>query len=188
MSYFKPRNLLLVLALVLALGLALTIVRNYRPEKRLETLVKALPEGVNLALQDIDYTHLEDGKPRWRLVALQVEHQSAAGILSIKDPQLVFYSEQGQEEGALVAASGEVSSDYQQVKLRGDVMLTSPGGFTLQTQELDYAHDTHTATSDADVTIIRGGMKLQGRGLVFDLPRQRLTLASQVRGLIAQGQ
>lgn len=188
MSYFKPRNLLLLLALLLALGLAVTIARNFRPEKRLETLAKSLPEGVNLALQDIDYTHIENGKPRWKLVARQVEHQAAAGILGISDPRLTFFAEQdGQEEGTLVAASGEVSSDYQMVKLRGDVVLTSSAGYTLRTQQLDYDLATQTATSDTDVAIEKAGMELRGRGLVFKLKQQQLTLVSHVRGVFAEG-
>ena len=73
MSYLKPRNLLLVLALVLALVLFAVIAMRYSPEQQLEAVVKALPKCIDVALEDIDYTHIEDGKPRWRLVSNQVE-------------------------------------------------------------------------------------------------------------------
>lgn len=189
MSYFRPRNLLLVLALFLATGLAVTITRNFRPEKKLEAIVKALPEGVELSLQDIDYTHLEDGRPRWRLVAEQVERQAASGLLVVRNPQLTFYAERdGREEGTLTAESGEVSDDYLKVRLRGDVVLKKADGYTLQAEQLDYDHDQQSVTSDAAVSLTSTGMKLQGRGLVYNLKQQRLTLASQVRGVFAEGQ
>lgn len=188
MSYFKPRNLLLVVALLVALALAVMISRNFRPEDRLEALVKTLPEGVNLALQDIDYTHIENGLARWRLIASQVEHQATAGKLTISEPKLIFYAERdGLEEGSLTATSGEVSSDYRKVGFRGDVVLKSSRGYTLHTQQLDYDHDTQTAISESEVQVSKGSMTLQGRGLTFQLKQQKLTLASQVRGVFKEG-
>ena len=109
MSYFRPRNLLLVLALVLAVILLAMIAMRYRPENNLQTLVKALPEGIDVSLQDIDYTHIEAGRARWRLVARQVERQAKTRTLVVSSPQMSFYDEQGEVTGSLQADTGEVS-------------------------------------------------------------------------------
>lgn len=182
MSYFKPRNFLLVLALGLALVLLAVISLRYRTESQLQSLVEALPKGIDVALQDIDYTHIEDGSARWRLVAQQVERQSASGVLGLIGPQLNFYDEQGEPEGSLQASKGEVSDDYQQVRLRGDVVLKSFAGYTLYTDSLDYDHATQKATTVAHVRMVADGMDLEGDGLVFYLQQERLLLNADVKG------
>jgi LPS export ABC transporter protein LptC len=182
MRYFKPRNLLLVLALVLALILLAVIALRYRTENHLQSLVKALPKGIDVSLQDIDYTHLEEGRARWRLVAQQVERQSASGVLGLVGPQLSFYDEQGAVKGFLKADKGDVSDDYQLVRLRGDVVLKNSAGYTLYTDSIDYDHTTQRAITDAHVRMIGDGVHLEGTGLVFYLKQERLQLQANVKG------
>lgn len=182
MSYFKPRNLLLVLALGMALVLIAVISLRYRTENQLQSLVEALPQGIDVALQDIDYTHIEDGRARWRLVAQQVERQSASGVLGLIGPQLNFYDEQGEAKGSLQSDKGEVSDDYQRVRLRGDVVLKSSAGYTLYTESLDYDHTTQKATTVAHVRMVAEGLHLEGNGMVFYLQQERLLLNADVKG------
>jgi LPS export ABC transporter protein LptC len=182
MSYFKSRNLLLVLALGLALILLSVIVMRYRPESQLQTLAKSLPEGIDVSLQDIDYTHIENGKPQWRLVAQQVERQSESGALDLVRPQLSFYNEQGEPEGSMQAGIGEVSDDYLQVRLREDVVLKNTAGYTLYTDQLDYDHATQVATTDEHVRLIGDKVNLEGVGLQFYVKSKFLRLEKQVKG------
>jgi len=91
MSYLKPRNFLLVLALALALMLIVVIAMRYSPEQQLEAVVKALPKGIDVALEDIDYTHIEDGTPRWRLVSNQVKRKADSDVLGLTEPELNFF-------------------------------------------------------------------------------------------------
>jgi len=183
MSYFKPRNLLLVLALGLALTLLVVIALRYRPGNQLQTIVKALPEGIDVSLQDIDYTHIENGKARWRLVAKQVERKASSGVMGVSSPHLSFYDKEGEPEGSLQAGNGEVSNDYQNVSLREDVVLKNSDGYTLYTDHLDYDHATQTATTDARVRLVGDDMHLEGTGLAFNLRQERLSLKADVKGI-----
>lgn len=182
MSYFKPRNFLLVMALVLALALLVVIALRFSPESQLETVLKALPEGIDVSLEDIDYTHIEDGHPRWRLVSNQVERVASSGVLGLNDPELEFFDEQGQIEGFMSAARGEVSSDYQSVQLSGDVVLKHDSGYTLQTERIDYDHATRSVKTDAHVLMLAEGMRLEGMGLHFHVDEKRLQLNADVEG------
>lgn len=184
MRNFKPRNLLLVLALALALVLLIVIVLRYRTETQLQSLVKALPKGIDISLQDIDYTHLEEGKARWRLVAQQVERQSASGSLALIGPQLSFFDEQGVEKGSLKAGRGELSDDYKKVRLRDNVILKKSSDYTLYTDSLDYDHETQLVKTKASVRMVSDGAHLEGKGLVFDVKRERLQLNADVKGVI----
>lgn len=182
MRDFKPRILLLVTAFGLALVLLAVIALRYRPGSQLQTLVEALPQGIDVAMQDIDYTHIEEGRPRWRLVAEQVERQAASGNFGVSRPQMSFFDPHGEVTGSLEAGAGEVSDDYDKVSLRGDVVLQSATGYTLYTDHLDYDQLTQSASTDAPVRLVADGLHLQGTGLAFDVRQQRLSLHAHVRG------
>lgn len=182
MSYFKPRNLLLALALGLMLILLVVILLRFRPGSQLQTLVKALPEGVDVSLQDIDYTHIEEGRARWHLVAQQAERNAASGEIGLVRPRLNFFDDQGLPKGSLEAGKGEVSDDYQQVRLRDDVVIKNSTGYTLYTDRLAYDHATQMATTDAHVRLVADGVHLEGKGLVLYLKQERLKLQADVKG------
>jgi LPS export ABC transporter protein LptC len=182
MSYFKPRNLLLVMALGLALILLAVIALRYRPASQLQKVVKALPKGIDVSMQDIDYTHLEEGRARWRLVARQVARQAETGLLAVSRPRMSFYDAQGSPSGSLEADLGEVSDNYQKVELKGHVVLKDPDGYSLYTDQLDYDQSSRTATSEAHVQLIGKGVRLEGTGLVYNVPKRHLQLQADVEG------
>lgn len=182
MSNFKPRNLFLVLALILALVLLAVIAWRYRPEAQLQTLVKALPEGIDVSLQDIDYTHVEAGRASWRLVAQQIERQAGTAILSIRNPQVTFFAANGEVDGTLQATRGEVSEDYQRVVLDEDVVLQNASGYTLYTDHLVYEAGTQTATTEGPVRLQSERVALRGRGLEYHLNTKRFRLKADVKG------
>ncbi len=184
MSYFKHRNLLLILALALALTLLVVIALRYRPGNQLQALVKTLPKGVDISLQDIDYTHIEEGKARWHLVAQQIERNSASGGLDLNSPHLNFYDEKGELQGALQSGKGVVSDDYQQIELRTDVVLKNSAGYTIYSDRLDYDHATQIATTDARVLLVSDGLRLEGTGMTFSLKTKQLKLHADVTAVL----
>lgn len=184
MSYFKPRNLLLVAAFCLTLALLVVIALRYRPEGALQQVVKALPEGVDVSLEEIDYTHIENGKSRWRLVAQEVKRQSESKVLAVSSPHLYFFDDMGREEGELKAGRGEVSEDYRQVHLIDNVVLSNASGYTFYTDRLDYDRDTQIASTDAHVRLVSDDLDLEGKGMTLHVQKQRVLLRSAVKGKI----
>ena len=172
------------LALLLAVGLAAVIALRYQPEAQVKAVVEALPAGVDLSLRDIDYTHVEGGAARWRLVAKEASRDSGAGLLTVTSPHLTFYGEDGAEQGTLAAKQGEVSNDYRLVRLSGQVAMEGVQGYSLYTEHLEYDHNTRLATTDAPVQMRGRGVELRGDGLVFDFERRHLTLLSGVNGTV----
>jgi len=184
MSYLRPRNFLLVSAVVLVAILLAVIASRYRPAGTLEKIAKALPEGVDVSLQDIDYTHTEDGRARWRLVARQVERKAQTSTLEISSPRMSFFDDNGATSGTLQAARGEVSEDYRRVQLQGDVVLTNTAGYTLYTDQLSYDSETETASSAAHVRLESERLHLEGRGMEARLRAKQLVLKEQVQGVL----
>ncbi len=182
MSYLKPRNFLLVLALALALAIIALIAMRYSPESQLEAVVKSLPTGIDVSLEDIDYTHVENGLPRWRLVSSQVERKADSGILGLVEPELKFFDEQGEPAGSIRALRGEVSSDYQAIKVFGDVAMQHVGGYSFKTESLDYDHSTQQLTTASQVVMLASGMRLEGTGMTLYLQKKRVQLNADVEG------
>lgn len=180
MSYFRARNLLLVAALLVAIALAVTVAIRYQGEKVIKIAAEALPEGVDLALKDIDYTHVEEGVARWRLQAEQVEHQSSKELLQVRSPHLDFYDEQGQFQGTLVADDGQVSNDYHQVLVTGNVVLESVDGYKFYTETLNYDHGQQQVTTEAPVRLVGERLEMTGRGMLLNLVSRELTVKADV--------
>ena len=184
MNLLKPRHLLLLLALLLAGALATIVALRYRPSVELAEVVKALPSGVDLALQDINYTHSEAGVARWRLVAKQVQHRSEQQGVVVADLQLTFFDPEGIEQGKLTARNGLVNADFSVVEVRGEVQIVSRNGYTLQTDHLTYRQEDRSIRTDAPVRLISTDMQLDGVGMTVDLAKQRLQVHDKVRAVV----
>ena len=184
MTLFKSRHLLLVLAVVLAGVLAIIVAVRYRPPLDTAKLVKALPTGVDLALQDINYTHTEGGVARWRLVAKQVAHRPGEQVTAVNDLQLTFYDAGGREQGTMSAQAGRIASDFSWVEVRDAVTIVSRHGYTLQTDHLTYRQEARSITTEAPVRLTGNGLQLDGVGLQLDLETQRLRVPAQVHAVL----
>jgi len=184
MTLLKSRHLLLLLALILAGALAAIVALRYRPAGQLAEVVKALPSGVDLALQDINYTHSEAGVARWRLVAKQVQHRAEQQGMVVADLQLTFFDPEGVEQGKLTARNGQVNADFSVVEVRGEVQIVSRNGYTLQTDHLTYRQEDRSIHTDAPVRLISTDMQLDGVGMTVDLAKQRLQVHNKVRAVV----
>jgi len=184
MNLLKSRHLLLLLALILAGTLAAIVALRYRPAGQLAEVVKALPSGVDLALQDINYTHSEAGVARWRLVAKQVQHRAEQQGMVVADLQLTFFDPAGVEQGKLTARNGQVNADFSVVEVRGEVQIVSRNGYTLETDHLTYRQEDRSIRTDAPVRLVSKSMQLDGVGMTVDLTTQRLQVHDKVRAVV----
>jgi lipopolysaccharide export system protein LptC len=79
--------------------------------------------------------------------------------------------------------SGWVSEKRNLLRLRGDVVTTSPvedpRSIVMKTRQLNVYPNTRKATSAALVTVTEPGLTMRGRGLDADLAARRFTLLSQ---------
>lgn len=82
------------------------------------------------------------------------------------------------------ARNGWVAADGNELRLRGDVLVTSPPEqrkVAMNTEQLNVYPDRDLATSSAVVTITQPGSILRGRGLETNLASKHYELKSQVR-------
>jgi lipopolysaccharide export system protein LptC len=183
MSYFKFRHLFLLLALVLAFVLIIYITMRIQPNISFNAMKQSLPSGVDVALQEVDYTHLQQGLPRWRLIAQQVARDSQSKTLTVSNPSLTFFDDLGNQNGSLSADRGLVDENFQSVKLSANVVLNSITGYTLYTERLIFDNEKNLASTDEYVRIESSGMSLEGQGLIYDLQMKQLQIKDQVNAV-----
>lgn len=184
MPLFRARNLLLLLALLLAVVMAAIVATRYRPSVEVLTAARSLPVNVEAALQDIRYTHTEGDVPRWRLFAKQVERQVEGGVTTVGDLQVTFFDPKGAEQGTLMARSGVVNSDFTEIAVRDQVVVTSRRGYTLNTERMIFRQADRTVSTDAPVSLTAGGLQVNGTGMVLDLGTQKMKFLGGVRAVI----
>lgn len=184
MALLRPRNLLLLLALLLLGALAAIVAYRYRPPAKVAELVKALPSGVDLALQEIRYSHTEGGIERWRLVAGRVEHLSAEKQTAIRNLELRFFDASGAEQGVLKAVNGQVNADFSVIEVRDQVEFVIRDGYHLQTTNLTYTQQDRSIRTDAPVMMAGKALELKGVGLHLDFGTRRLKILDRVRATI----
>ena len=184
MTLLKPRNLLLLLALLLFGALAAIVAYRYRPPANVAELVKALPSGVDVALQEIRYSHTEGGVERWRLVAGRVEHRAADRLTAIRNLELRFFDAKGVEQGVLKAINGQVNSDFSVIEVRDQVEFVIQNGYRLQTTNLTYTQRDRSIRTDAPVLMAGKTLELRGVGLHIDFETRRLKILDRVHAMI----
>lgn len=184
MTVFKLRNLLLLLALLLAGAMAIVVAVRYRPPVDVVEVAKSLPAGVDVALQEINYTHSEGGVARWRLVARQVERRANEQVTLLEGLQLTFNDAGGVEQGTLKALRGRVNADFSEVEVHDQVEIVSHSGYTLQTDHLTYRQQDRSLRTDAPVLLTAEGLRVEGVGMHLDVDTRRLQLSAKVRAVM----
>lgn len=183
MSYFKFRHLFLLLAVVLAFILFIYIKMRIQPNISFDTIKQSLPSGVDVALKDVDYTHLQQGSPRWRLIAQQVARDSQSKTLTVSNPELTFFDDVGEQSGFLSAERGLVDENFQTVQLSTNVVLNNVTGYALYTEQLNFDNDKNVVFTEDFVRIEADGMRLEGQGLIYNLPMKQLEIKEEVNAV-----
>lgn len=185
MTLLRPRNILLVLTLLIVVALGITIALRYQAVEEIQQVVEAMPKGVDLALEGIDYTHTENGRALWRLVADRAEHLSDVDLIKVQELELHYFDpDQSRGQVSLRGRSGEVDRDFRRVEVQGDVSVVMEGGYTLQTDTLFFDADSKLIHSPSRVVIIGKRARLQGTGMRLELTRRRIELMADVSAVL----
>ena len=173
---------LILLAVAIAAGWA--IIRE-RANLRASGEAEARPDYI---LHDFQIITLQkDGTEGFTLLAPKLARTPGNHEMNIDRPTFLFPDKNG-ERWRSRSATGWVSGDSKEVRLRGNVILDNPEGakkMRVQTEALNVFPDANRATSDQQVTITQPGATIRGRGLEAQLDTQRVTLKSEVRARYA---
>lgn len=137
-------------------------------------------------LENFELVSLDSaGQEAFTLRAPWLQRNPADATLSLREPVFLLPEEDGEYYWDLRAATGWISGDSSEMRLKGDVVAVSDptGGraMRMETDTLQVFPDERRARTDAAVTITQPGTTMQGTGMEADLAGKRFQLTSKVQ-------
>ena len=135
-------------------------------------------------LRDYEIISLDsEGKEAFTLRGPELQRDQGIKSMSLQTPLFLIPDRNG-AYWEVRAQHGLVPEDGKELRLRGDVVATSPAQVPpptrIETSELNLFPRENRATSSVAVTITRPGLTMRGRGLEADFNRQQVALLSDV--------
>lgn len=135
-------------------------------------------------LRDYEVVSLDsDGNEAFTLRGPELQRDLGAKSMTLLTPLFLVPDRNG-AYWEVRAKHGFVPEDGKELRLRGDVVATSPVQVPpptrIETAELNLFPRANRATSTVAVTVTRPGLTMRGRGLEADFNRQQISLLSDV--------
>lgn len=143
------------------------------------------PARSDYVLRDFEMTALnQEGLESFTLRAPLLEQDPGDRTIAIQTP-LFFVPETEGGHWQARSETGWVSADHDELRLEGDVRMTSPaeGGrdIALATERMTILPEPNLARSDELVTVQQPGSRIEGRGMEVDLTSRRYQFFSEVK-------
>lgn len=130
-------------------------------------------------LQGLTYTQVEDGRRKWTLSAEGVRWDQEAEVAYLDQVRVRFFL----KDDGWINLSGDTGSydrNRQIVTLEGSVRGVSHDGMTLETELLTYSEEREVVETDSLVTISGDRFNVTGKGMVVQVPEEKVTFQSRV--------
>lgn len=137
-------------------------------------------------LEDFQLVSLDkEGIEAFTLRAPYLKRDPVDETLALREPVFLLPEEGADFYWDLRAATGWISADSEELRLRGDVVaISDPQGereMRMRTETLDVFPRQRRARSGDAVTITQPGTTMRGTGLEADLAEKRFQLTSKVQ-------
>jgi lipopolysaccharide export system protein LptC len=173
------RTALTLFLLVAAVVSAWSVLRHRAPGAH----APATPGRSDYVLHDVDLVVLDEtGQESFSVRGPRIARDPAEQAMSLASPVFLLPDSDG-AYWQVRARDGWVSPAGDELRLTGDVRVTSPPGqrkVALNTEQLNVFPDRDLATTPAAVTITQPGSILNGVGLETNLATRHYELNSQV--------
>jgi LPS export ABC transporter protein LptC len=178
-------RLLVVALLVAALGGGGWLLWGEIAARRAADLVPPPADVMPDVAQRIQHFHrvkVVDGRKVWEVSAREAQYREDEGRLTVLEPVLALYLEDGGEV-SLRGASGTVFLDGRELKrveVEGAIAVQL-GDYALTTERASYEMDRDLVIAPGRVQILGGGLEAEGDGMEVEVGAQRLRLTDEVR-------
>jgi LPS export ABC transporter protein LptC len=144
--------------------------------------------GPEMVLRQVSIVETRAGAPLWEVRADQVEVLDRDGITilsRVTQPiEVVFHSPQGRV--VCQANRARVDTRTKDVNLEGSVVARSDQGTEVRTESLRWIAATRRLQTDQAVTISRGGLSSQGRGMEADTELERVRIFQNITSQVGR--
>jgi LPS export ABC transporter protein LptC len=177
------------LIILISMGVVLSVLGGYllfgghgEEEEIIPEVKKDANTTADLTLDDIHYVETKGKKKEWELKAKSGQHFREADFTTLEDLAVTFYA----EGGRIITLKGNKGSmkERKEIKVWGDVVITSSDGYRVATNSLRYDRDKQQITTEDPVVLDGKGVEVRGVGLVVDLKTKKVSILRKVQTVI----
>ena len=146
--------------------------------KEEESIIEETPPTTEQTIEKFVVTETQAGKIKTILEAESaiINDNEKKAYLTL--PRIKFY-EDGKYTSILVAESGEIDLDTNDVKALGKCTLDTVKNEYLQTRDISYNNSKKIISSNSDIKITRGKEVIYGSGFSSDINLNNITVKKQ---------
>lgn len=179
-SKITIRNITLFCMIMLVGTVSFVLWQNFKIATP-EQLIEMLPDNVDIALDNVDYTETRGDRRFWRLQADSVAHEAQRQEAHLENVHMTLYDQGKFGDIQLTAQRGKWFSETGNVELNGDVVVKSGQGQVLYCQQLFYDNKAELITSESPVRLVAKDLEITGQRLQVYLPQQRMLILGLVQ-------
>lgn len=183
----RTRQLKWMLTAVIVLCLAAVAVLFTYYQRRADPTDAArtgAPDDATISVGRVEHTATRQGRVEWRLSADAVRYLNEEKKAVFEAVDITFFTE-NDEEIRLVARQGELDAETQDIRITGDVRVTS-GGYRLETPKLRYVHARKVFIAGDGVRLESRQNHLSAEAMTFYLEANKADLEGNVEGVIRE--
>lgn len=166
----KIKSLLLTLCLICSFTLCSCIEED--------NTIEETPPTTEQTIEKFVITETRDGNIKTILESESAIINEDKKIAKLKLPRVKFYDE-GKYKSILIAESGEINLDTNNVKAFGKCTVETVDNEYLQTRDVTYDADKKIIFSDSDIKITKGKDVIYGKGFKSDTDLKNIVIKNQ---------
>lgn len=178
----RARGALIAGVTVALVGLGFVLGRTMAQRREAsEGTAPPLRADVSQRISDFRRVKVKDGRQVWELTAREAEYFEDQGNVLVTEPQVSFFGADGQNievkgrQGRIFVSGNNIDK----IELSGGIEV-HVGEYLVRTEEAIYVQAQDAIVSAGRVRVDGGALSLDGKGLLVELARQKLTLLKGV--------
>lgn len=178
------RKTKIISAVIVGLVLSLVVVAIISMNRvKPKNLLKIIPEQVDLEIEGFVYTEVGESDSRWEVRAKNATYQRKQNLALFDEVQITLNTAEGKVY-KMTADKGEMLTDKKDIKINGNVVITSNEGEKFTTDYLNYSDEEKKFYTNAPVMMENNRVKIKGTGLTLFIKSGKLNLCSMVKARI----
>lgn len=175
---------ILVIGIALILALLVTVFLKYREfTENPAKLVDAIPEGVDISIDEIRHTAVKDGRKHWSLEAASAQYRDQAKEAMFDDVRITFFLDDGREV-TVKGRQARLDTETNNIDISGDV-IAREADYQLAAETIAYNHFDRQIKIPVPVKITGRAFELQADEMTVDLASETARLRGAVKGVIS---
>jgi LPS export ABC transporter protein LptC len=145
-------------------------------------LIKNIPKGSSLTIENLRHTAAREGSTEWTLEAAEAKMAGNRKSATLTDVSVVYFADDG-DKVHLTADTGHLNLKSDDLKVSGNVVIWQRN-YRIVTENLEYQNRRQLLVATTPVKVTGTTMSVTADSATFDLEKKHLRFEGNVYGTI----